>query len=93
MEQKIYGVYLAYSAREVYPSDVASEMEEYPSKIARIRKFNNPTNQLECYANTICPASQLIEADSEKEFNEKVEQMKKNFSNREWLEKNIYPYI
>ena len=41
MGQKIYGVYLAYSAREVYPNDVASEIEEYPSKIARIRKFNN----------------------------------------------------
>lgn len=52
MGQKIYGVYLAYSAREVYPDDIASEIEEYPSKIARVKKFNNPTDQLE-YANTI----------------------------------------
>ena len=93
MKQKIYGVYLAYSAREVYPDDIASKMEVYPSKIARIRKFHSKLDQLDCYANTLCPASQLIEADSEEEFNEKVEQMKKDFSNQKWLEDNIYPFI
>lgn len=55
--------------------------------------FENAQAALECYANTPCPASQLIEANSWKELEEKKTQMVANFKNKEWLNKNLYPYL
>ena len=37
------------------------------------------------YAETPCPASQLVEADSWEELDEKIEEVKKNFNNPEWV--------
>ena len=55
--------------------------------------FENAHAALECYTNTPCPASQLIEANSWKELEEKKAQMIANFKNKEWLNKNLYPYL
>ena len=41
----------------------------------------------------MCPASQLLEANTEKELKEKIRKLRNNFRNNEWLEKNIYPYL
>lgn len=43
------------------------------------------------YANTPCPASQLIYANSEEELAYKHAEMIENFQNQEWLETNLYP--
>jgi hypothetical protein len=71
---RYYGVYLAYSKWEVFPDEVANDpnIPRYPSNIARVRCFDNSFDQLQCYSNTPCPASQIFEADSEKEFDDKV---------------------
>lgn len=91
----IYGVYLAYNKWDVLPDEECRnpDIPNYPPEIARVRMYRSKLEQMEAYANTHCPASQTIEATTEAEFNQKVEQMKKNFLNEEWLKENIEPYI
>lgn len=45
------------------------------------------------YANICCPASQLIQADTDDELKEKIEAMRNNFKDETWLNENLYPYI
>ena len=93
MKKKIYGVYFAYDAADFYPSEILDMLKtNYPSGLARICKYASKGEQLDAFANTTCPASQCITADSPKEFNEKVRQMKANFDNPEWIKVNIDPY-
>ena len=89
---KIYGVYFAYSQREV-TGNYDKSMPFYPREFARVRVYNNPTDQLEAYANTMCPASQTFEANSEEELEENIKDFNIKFEDENWLEKNIYPYI
>lgn len=42
---------------------------------------------LTLYLETPCPASQLIEANSEEELEAKIEEMKQNYKNPEWVSK------
>lgn len=46
------------------------------------RRFNDALYK---YAETPCPASQLIEAKSTKELKQKMQEMEANFKNPEWL--------
>lgn len=55
--------------------------------------YTNGVAALEAYANSKCPASQLVDADNEEELWREINQMKKNYENEEWLEKNLYPYM
>ena len=87
MKKKVYGIYFAYS-KELYDDYSA----DYPVEMARIHKYASKGEQLDAFANTMCSASQCITADSEKEFLEKVEQMKANFGNPEWVREHIDPY-
>jgi hypothetical protein len=87
---KFYAVAFFYSAQEIgIDADVITEPFIYRNTAV----FNNKTDQLNCYANTMCPASQLLEANTEKELKEKIRKLRNNFRNNEWLEKNIYPYL
>lgn len=87
---KFYAVAFFYSAQEIgIDTDVITEPFIYRNTAV----FNNKTDQLNCYANTMCPASQLLEANTEKELKEKIRKLRDNFRNNEWLEKNIYPYL
>lgn len=87
---KFYAVAFFYSAQEIgIDADVITEPFIYRNTAV----FNNKTDQLNCYANTMCPASQLLEANTEKELKEKIRELRNNFRNNEWLEKNIYPYL
>lgn len=94
-QKKFYAVYLAYTKYEVLTDEEINnpDIPLYPPEIARLRVYGNKIDQLNCYANTMCPASQLIEADSEAELNDKVEEMKRNFINQDWLNEHIHPYI
>lgn len=91
----IYGVYLAYSKWEVLPDEICSDPDvpRYPADCARTRAYDNKRDQMEAYANTMCPASQLFEAADMNEFNEKVAELKKNFQDEEWLKEHIDPYV
>lgn len=91
----IYAVYLAYHKNDVLCSDIEGfkNLPEYPPSIARLRAYHNQSDQMECYANTMCPASMLIEAIDEKDLETKVKEMQQNFLNLEWLGTHIKPYI
>ena len=91
---KVYGVYFAYLKQDFFPKEVWNRFPtDYPRDIARVHMFANASQQLNAYANTMCPASQLVTADSEKEFNEKIEQLKNNFEDPEWIAVHIDPYV
>lgn len=90
---KLYCVYLAYSQREIMGSYYDPEKPEYPREFARVRAFKSKQAQIDCYANTMCPASQLFEANNQKEYIQKVEEFKNNFENPKWVKENIHPYI
>lgn len=92
---KIYGVYMAYAKYEVLPDEECNnpDVPKYPPEIARVRMYNNKRDQMEAYANTMCPASQCFEADTKKEADEIVNDFKKKFQDKDWLEENIEPYI
>ena len=94
-KQKFYCVYLAYSKYEVLSPEECNDpnIPEYDPRIARVRVFNTPGEQFDCFANTACPASLTFEADYEAEVVEKVRQLKENFVNEEWLKTNIEPFI
>lgn len=91
--KKTYGVYFAYSKYEVGFEEDNPDIPKYPSELARIAVYSNARDQLEAYANTMCAASQMITANSKKEFEEKVKQMRQNFDDPEWISKNIDPYV
>ena len=48
---------------------------------------------LDAYANTPCPASQLVEAHSKEELQQKMKQMLFNYKDEKWLEENLYKYL
>lgn len=64
-----------------------------PFLLKGIAKFHNGLDALDCYANTRCSASQLIEANSEEELQRKIEQMEANYKDENWLKENLYPYL
>jgi len=55
--------------------------------------LENAIEAFNIYANTPCPASQMIEAKTIEELEAKIEKMKENFQNETWLKENIYPFI
>lgn len=91
--KKYYGVYLAYSQYDVFGRREFNDKPEYPRELARVRLYVTQQGQLDCYANTMCPASQTFEASSKEEVNKIVEDFKNKFEDQKWLEENIYPYI
>lgn len=54
----IYGLYLAYSKWEVLPDEECADptVPRYPASVARVRAYDNKRDQMEAYANTMCPA-------------------------------------
>jgi len=71
-------------------------ISENPTKWVHLKtlKFGNRGDlALYAYANIPNPASQLINAWSEKELEEKELQMIENFKDQNWLNKNLYPYL
>jgi hypothetical protein len=58
-----------------------------------IAYFNDGMQALECYANTRCPASQLVSEETEEELKQAIEQMKKNYNDQQWLNDNLYPFL
>lgn len=105
MEEKnnIFGVLFFYHFSDLeIPNDISNEelkhigidfCRETKWIFRGMRIFNNCASALDSYSNTPCPASQFIEAKTQKEFNDKVEKMKQNFKNETWLQENLYPYI
>lgn len=89
---KLYCVYFPYTQQQA-TGHYDSSKPRYAREYAKVRRYRTPREQLDAYANTMCPPSMTFEADSEEEFNRKVEELKDNFENEEWLKENVYPFI
>ena len=55
--------------------------------------YNNGTAALNAYANTPCPASQLVEGETPEELEKAMLDMVQNYKDNKWLEENLYPYM
>lgn len=78
--EKLYAVMFFYHWSEVMDEKPKSG-EEYI--LANMYQTNNATIALSLYAETPCPASQLIEANSKEELIKKINEIKQNFKNPE----------
>lgn len=88
---KVLAVMLFYRASELgIPREVARPNQWINTRNIR---FDDTFSAMQYYANTPCPASQLIEAGSMKELESKMNEMISNFGNPDWLRDNLYPYL
>lgn len=78
--KKFYSLMLFFSEKELGISDD-------PTKFVLVNKihFNDGFIALEAYANTRCPASQLVSAETNKGLLKKENEMVNNFKNPEWV--------
>lgn len=64
-------------------------MDEKPEKgefiLGNIVRTIDATMALTLYSETPCPASQFLSADSAEELEAKIDEMKENFLNPEWV--------
>lgn len=88
---KCFAVMLFWQNRDRGIPEEVADPNEWMNTVTL--NFEDSQAALEYYANTPCPASQLIEANSWKELEEKKAQMEANFKDKEWLNKNLYPYL
>lgn len=91
----LYAVYLAYHKSEVLDERMAGydDLPDYPAAIARVRVYDNKAAQWDSMANTMCPASQCLEAETEAELDRKIKQMQSDFIDEAWLDEHIRPFI
>ena len=91
---KVYGVFMPYHKNEILDScyEGYDELPSYPREYRRIKVFPNRFTQMEVYANTMCPASQIFECEEE-DVDKTVENLHNQFDDENWLDKNVYPFI
>ena len=93
-DKKIHGVYFAYRKQDVLPEEEYDKYPtDYPREVAKVHIYDDAGLQLNAYANTMCPASRCVTANSEKEFNEKIAKLQSNFEDPEWVKKRIEPFL
>lgn len=89
-DKKVYALMLFYSA--FYLGIVESRADDY-FILKDTLYFDNASMALNAYSNTRCPASQLIEGKNKEELEKNIEEMKKNYQSKKWLDENLYPYL
>ena len=87
-ENKFYAVMF-------FNTEIELGMSNTPNKWVNtgIYLTENGSEALMVYAETPNPASQLLEAKTEKELEEKIDQMKENFKSEQWLNEELYPFL
>lgn len=86
METKVYAVAFIWYWTEIMDEKPKDSKTGYIiNNILRFGKHGG--SALDVYSNTRCPASQFLEANSEKELDNKIEELKKNIDNPDWIEK------
>ena len=92
--KRIFGLYCPYHKSDMMDihDEEYNELPSYPVEFRRVRIYKDKFSQIEAYANIHCPASQMFEC-NEDEIDTKVKELDAKFSDENWLEKNIYPYI
>ena len=85
---RVYALMLFYTELELGISQI-------PNKWLNVGNhyYEKGIDALEAYANTKCPASQLIDAKDKDELLIKMNDMLNHFKDSKWLEENLYPYL
>ena len=86
----LYGLFLPYHKTDIYGR--CDALPDYPKEFRRYRLYNTRREQLDAFANTMCPASQMFEC-VENELENKLKELNDNFDNPVWLKENIEPYV
>lgn len=86
---KKYALMLFYTAGELAEETLPSNAY----LLKDIHYFDNGIEALNEYANTKCPASQLIEGNTKEELEENILKMIINYSDNEWINKNLFHYL
>ena len=55
--------------------------------------YGDGLSALEAYANTRCPASQLVDGSTPAELEKEMTDMIEHFKDEKWLEENLYPCL
>lgn len=55
--------------------------------------YGDGVSALNAYAETKCPASQLVDGKTKDALLDAMVEMSENYRNEEWLEENLYPYL
>ena len=86
---------IKYFALMLFFSEFELGISQNPDKWVHVQTILYPDGftALEAYANTRCPASQLIRATSEEDLRQQEEEMRRNFQDRKWLETELYPTL
>nr|DAD59490.1 MAG TPA: hypothetical protein [Bacteriophage sp.] len=74
-------------------SEIMDEKQDDEFILGNVVITDNSTEALVLYAETPCPASQLIEADNLDTLHFKINQMVQNFKDESWLKEYIYSCI
>ena len=84
-----------YYAVMLFDTEINLGISSIPNKWKNIRNiiFDNGTNALTYYSEIPNPASQLIDAQDIDELNVEMNIMYQNFSDENWLNNNLYPYL
>lgn len=84
-----------YWALMLFNTEIELGISNTPNKWVNTRNFffTDGTAALNAYADTQNPASQLIDAETEEELICNMEDMLVNYSDEQWLENNLYPYM
>jgi hypothetical protein len=79
----------------LFMTEIELGISSEPNKWVNYRNvyFDNGTEALWFYANTPCPASQLIEASDDYELQCKMGEMMLNYMDDDWLNKHLYPFL
>ena len=94
MEEKIYGLFCPYHKDDILDrmEPEYNQLSDYPREFRKVRTYRTKLEQLEAFANTMCPASRTFECTKE-DFNKTIEDLHAKYDSQEWLNENIYPYL
>ena len=84
-----------YWALMLFNTEIELGISNKPNKWVNTRNiyYKDGISALEAYANTPNPASQLIDATTPEELEQKMEEMLVNFADEKWLEEELYPAL
>jgi len=85
---KIFALMLFFTEIELGRSNVPNKWVNTANHI-----LYNGAEALNAYANTQCPASQLVDARTPEELADKMEETINNFQDQQWLETELYPHL
>lgn len=84
-----------YWALMLFETEMRLGISNKPNKWVNAKNvfFTDGFSALEAYANTPCPASQLVDSLTLEGLESEMNQMAANYADDKWLEENLYPYL